>query len=120
MEIARHFANRSQSKPDISLDYTRTFPAAIMMGMNEITGPLLITTSPTMRSFDLGKLISGVVSLVAGIDFDNLVKQKNLKGSFPWTEPSGMLRFLTFTIDNEEARGGKEMYIVGVVIDAIK
>jgi len=106
---------QSKSSFSIDNDYRANFPAALIMTMNEMSGPLLIKTSPDMGEFNKNKLIAASINIVASMDFDDLAKFKTHIGQTPWIEPEGNLYYVAFAITNPEARGGKEMYIIGVV-----
>lgn len=89
------------------------FPASFVFSANEITGPIVVSSSPKI---DPLKLLQEVAKLMSALNMNELISKTFITGSTPWSTPSGDLHWIAFSINNPMARGGIEIHIIGVVI----
>ncbi|MHA2502387.1 MAG: Rab family GTPase, partial [Candidatus Kariarchaeaceae archaeon] len=100
-------------------DIDRNIPGAYALVMNQITGPQILTTDPhNVNDDELIPLYSNsAIKLIASLDFNDVINQGSLISSFPWVHPKGLYHYIAFVLDNKNARGNKELYILGVNVD---
>jgi hypothetical protein len=101
---------------DYEKDINKNFPGAYAIAMNQIIGPFLLAGDPSLdyNSALNVKMTNSAIKLVASLDFDEVSRQSSIISSFPWIEPSGKFHYIAFVIENEAARGSRELYIVGI------
>lgn len=98
-------------------DLKNTFPGAILCCMNQIAGPIVLASSPTLLNFSTARrndLISSMIKLIASIDFEDVIEHGSLTGTIAWREPYSMFYYISFAIDSPSARGNKELFVIGV------
>ncbi|MCY3414362.1 MAG: GTP-binding protein [Candidatus Heimdallarchaeota archaeon] len=101
-------------------DMNLNFPSSVLMTMNQLSGPVLVASSPPLQNFssDQRSIINThVIKLVSSLDFEDIVFHSNVIGVYPWTVPKGSLRFIAFVLENKKARGQKELFIIGLNIN---
>jgi hypothetical protein len=101
---------------DYEKDINKNFPGAYAIAMNQIIGPFLLAGDPSLdyNSEQNIKMTNSAIKLVASLDFDEVSKQSSIISSFPWIEPGGKFHYIAFVIENEAARGNRELYLVGI------
>ncbi len=106
----------SSESVGISTNIEENFPAAYLLTMNQISGPKIIARSPNSddSSTDSEILSNSVVKLVASLDFEDIITHSTVTGTFPWVKPFGIVYYIAFVFENLEARGKKELFVVGI------
>jgi len=106
--------NPAQSKKQGSDDYTL---GAYIITFENLIGPVIVFKSPNSvhRNFRQEEEISAV-NLSAGLNLEQLVDQQFETGIFYWKDPASIFYYITFVIENPEARGGYDWYVIGVNI----
>lgn len=89
--------------------------SAYCISFYEKFGPRIISKVPEGEGIDPQELLSAV-SLATIIDFEDVVRHTQITGSFPWNSPLGVIQYIVFANSNPKARGGKALYIIGVVL----
>jgi len=97
-----------------------TIPTAHLIAVNDIVGPMIISSSPYMEKIeDYSEFTqSSAIYIMNFISFDMdlLLKPRFYQSEYPWKMPSGMFKFIVFSNPNPEARTGYEIYLLGVVV----
>ncbi len=112
--------SNKQKHAVISKDIDVNFPSAILMTMNQHSGPVIVASSPPLPTFgeaDLTTIKSHVIKLISSLDFEDIVFHSNVNGVFPWSCPAGSLKYIAFVLENVKARGSRELYIIGLNIN---
>ena len=55
------------------------------------------------------------MKIVTVLDFDDVAEFGHLSASFPWVEPTGRCTYIAFTMENEKARGGHNLYVLCLI-----
>lgn len=119
LEWIENKSKQGQNTIGIQKDMDINFPSAILMSMNQMTGPVVIANSPSLSNInekEFEKLHSLSIKLIASLDFEDIVFHTNVLGTIPWTFPPGSLKYIAFVLENPLARGKKELYIIGLNI----
>jgi small GTP-binding protein len=90
-------------------------PAAYTLWLDEKYGPQIFSRSPYVEENTSDEIL-GTVKVMSIIDFDEIVNSAYISGSLPWKNPAGTFYYRAFPIKNSEARGGANLFILGVVI----
>jgi len=90
-------------------------PTAYTLWLDDKLGPQIFSQSPYQEDISSDEILS-TVKIMSIIDFEEIVSSSFISGSFPWKTPSGTFYYRAFPISNPEARGGVNLFIVGVVI----
>ncbi len=90
-------------------------PAAYNLWLDDKFGPQIFSRSPYIEDNSSAEILS-TVKVMSIIDFDEIVSSTYISGSLPWKDPSGTFYYRAFPISNPEARGGANLFILGVVI----
>jgi small GTP-binding protein len=120
IEVSNWIAKQEAAKKEIVNivpNLENTFPGALICCMNQIVGPTVLASSPTLIDFTTEKrndLISSMIKLIASIDFEDVIEHGSLTGTITWREPYSMLYYIAFVIDSPSARGNKELFVIGV------
>ncbi|MHA2252310.1 MAG: Rab family GTPase [Candidatus Kariarchaeaceae archaeon] len=116
---AREKAKESDRYNYLTGELDKNFPSAYLLTMNQISGPKIIGSSPSSTDaiIDLNKISNSAIKLIASLDFDDIISHGTVTGTFPWVEPLGTVYYIAFVIENENARGKKELYVLGFNAD---
>jgi Ras-related protein Rab-1A len=90
-------------------------PAAYTLWLDEKYGPQIFSRSPSLGDTSSEEILS-TVKVMSIIDFDEIVSSAYISGSLPWKSPSGTFYYRAFPVKNPKARGGANLFILGVVI----
>jgi small GTP-binding protein len=106
----------------VTSDYSVNFPFAALFTMNDQVGPLWAASSPVIAELDLEKAQTAMIKLIVGLNPEELVEFGTMEGQMTWPDPDCVLMHLSFAIPNEKARGGQELYMLGLGVskDIIK
>lgn len=94
------------------------FPVGYLIAFHETHGPKIITkvAKEDIKQYS-NRELSSSIKISSILDFDEISKNLQVIGSFPWVDPSGNLIYISFSVDNPKARGNKALYIMGFVVD---
>ncbi len=98
---------------------TDIFPFAALMIMNEITGPKIVSSYPSLKNFsENDKIImqTKTIKLISTLDFDEIIENNIYTGSLLWSVPQGILHYVPFIMENNRARGSQELYLIGILL----
>ncbi len=90
-------------------------PTAYTLWLDDNLGPQIFSRSPYLEDTTSEEILS-TVKVMSIIDFDEIVSSTYISGSLPWKKPAGTFYYRAFPISNPEARGGANLFILGVVI----
>jgi len=91
-------------------------PTSYLLTFHDMYGPKILVRSTNLPDIQSDKEFSSAIKISSILDFDDVIKFAQVTGSTPWTDPEGIFYYIAFTMDNENARGGKSLFIVGFVI----
>jgi len=87
--------------------------SAYLIGFEGAIGPMIIAQLPeTSQPEDS----HSVVHLSAGLNMDELAERSFETGTFMWSKPPGILYYVAFLLENPDARGGYDLYILGCTV----
>ncbi len=96
----------------------KIIPLSIIMVLHEIMGPVLLAASPYLSNEDFRNSVEfRGIRVFSSIDSEDLVEYGYLKAIYPWSKPKGLFHAMYFAVENSQARGGHEIYLLGAVID---
>ncbi|MHA2168316.1 MAG: Rab family GTPase [Candidatus Kariarchaeaceae archaeon] len=98
----------------LSQDIAENFPSAYAITMNQINGPRILAASIETENEDSDHMSNSAIKLIASLDFDDIIAHSAVLGTFPWVKPLGTVYYIAFVLENEKARGAKELYVIGV------
>lgn len=106
----------------VTSDYSVNFPFAAIFAMNDNVGPLWVASSPVISELDVDKAQTSMINLIAVLNADDIVNYGSIEGQTVWPDPDCVLMHVSFNIPNENARGGQELYMIGIGVskDIIK
>ncbi len=93
---------------------TEFFPAAYVMIVNELTGPLPLQSSPES---DLMGVMQETIRIFAAINTSEIINQGYITGTTVWANPGGELKWIAFGRNNPNARGNIEFHVIGLVTE---
>ncbi|MCE7733340.1 MAG: hypothetical protein GPJ54_00585 [Candidatus Heimdallarchaeota archaeon] len=93
---------------------TEFFPAAYVMLVNEITGPLPMQSSPDI---ELMNIMPETIRILAAVNTSEIINQGYITGSTLWAKPNGELKWIAFSRNNPKARGNVEFHVIGIVVE---
>ncbi len=101
----------------VTRDYKVNFPFAAIFAMNDNVGPLWVASSPVLSELDVNKTTTAMLKLIVMLNAEELVEYGTLEGQTVWPDPDCVLIHVSFTIPNEKARGGHELYMIGIGVN---
>lgn len=96
------------------LSFENYIPAAYITTFDDQLGPQIILKSPVEGSYSDKEFISAI-KISSILDFQDVIDEKQITGSFPWGDPVGTFNYISFTTDHNKARGKKILFIIGFV-----
>ncbi len=117
VDQARKRATEAFSDRGEALTVDVLYPAAYVFAFNEVEGPTIVGSSPEKkhRMDHDPQAITSTMKAMTSIDFADVSKHRQVLGSQPWMSPNGTLHYIAFTRPNKKARGGEELFLIGVV-----
>ncbi|MCH8906498.1 MAG: hypothetical protein IH840_05350, partial [Candidatus Heimdallarchaeota archaeon] len=97
-------------------DRFRNFPVAYIFCMNQVQGPIVIATSAA-PDLELGDEKVSAVKLISSFDYEDIISNLSVTGTYTWQKPLGIFYYITFIVENLKARGGNELYVIGINAD---
>jgi len=100
-------------------DIDQSIPGAYALLMNQIEGPQILASVPSQYSNidEIAQLSNSAIKLIASLDFNDVITQSSIISTFPWVYPRGIFHYIAFVLDNDFARGNKELFLIGINID---
>lgn len=112
--IADELRKRRSNPISVTHQRSKYTEAAYLMTFENNIGPVIVARSPSSEHMDYSPQEEmSVVKLSAGIDMEQLVVQQYETGMSSWNDPVSVFYYIAFVIENENARGKHDLYILG-------
>jgi len=118
--IYKYFKTKQQETAKISITPDKIqsiIPACYIMAFDEVFGPKIIVRIPVFGHEDGYSEIEQHSAVKLFTSFDSGTAEDTIIeiGLTPWLDPSGLLYYISFPIDNPSARGNIAFYLIGVI-----
>ncbi|MFV2014544.1 MAG: Rab family GTPase [Candidatus Heimdallarchaeota archaeon] len=120
-KIVDWIENRSSSVDASQLyfsdDPQENFPFFYHIAMNQISGPIIIGSLPKIKDDEYQDHKMIVTKLLASFNFEDVTTNVSITGKLEIVGAGAPLFYNAFNIENEDARGSSELYIIAFTVD---